>query len=140
MLDGVQGDMNILSVAVSDDGVKQSVPAACEDSVASCVVCRALRAALDALNHRNRLTGGGVMLDGVQSEVHVLSVAVSDDGVKRSVPAACEDSVARCVACSALRAALDTFNHRNRLTGGGDMLDGVQGDMNIQVSLYQTME
>ncbi len=58
MLDGVQGDMNILSVAVSDDRVKQSVPAAREDSVACCVARSALRAVLDIFNHRNRLTGG----------------------------------------------------------------------------------
>ncbi len=46
----------------------------------------ALRAALDILNHRNRLTDGGVMLDGVQRNVNILSVAVSGDGVKQSVP------------------------------------------------------
>ncbi len=131
MLDGVQGDMNILSVAVSDDRVKQSVPAACEDSVACCVACSALRAVLYIFNHRNRLTGGGVMLDGVQGDFNILSVAVSDDGVKQSVPAACEDSAASCVARSALQAALDIFNHRNRLTGGGVMLGGVQGEINI---------
>ena len=84
MLEGEQGDNNTPTVAVSDYGVKQGVPAPREDSAATSILRSALRAALHILNHRNRLTDGGVMLERGQGDNNV---AVSDYGVKQGVPA-----------------------------------------------------
>ncbi len=124
-----------------DYGVKQSVPAPCEDSAASIAIRSALRAALHIFNHRNRLTGSRFTLDGVQGDINILGVAVSDDGVKQSVPSPREDSAASITMRSALRAALHIFNHRNRLMNGGAMLDGVQADMEYpKCCCFTTME
>ena len=76
-----RGYNDILSVAVSDYGVNQGVPAPWKDSAATSILRSALPAALHILNHRNRLTDGGVMLEGEQGDNNILSVAVSDYGV-----------------------------------------------------------